>query len=33
MTGVWPFDGRVYDFTRTIPRGETLTVRIEEAVC
>jgi methylated-DNA-[protein]-cysteine S-methyltransferase len=25
MTGVRPFDGRVYDFTRTIPRGETLT--------
>ena len=25
MTGVRPFDGRVYDFTRTVPRGETLT--------
>jgi methylated-DNA-[protein]-cysteine S-methyltransferase len=25
MTGIRPFDGRVYDFTRTIPRGETLT--------
>jgi methylated-DNA-[protein]-cysteine S-methyltransferase len=25
MTGVRPFDGRVYDFTRTIPRGEALT--------
>jgi methylated-DNA-[protein]-cysteine S-methyltransferase len=25
MTAVRPFDGRVYDFTRTIPRGETLT--------
>jgi len=25
MSGVRPFDGRVYDFTRTIPRGETLT--------
>jgi methylated-DNA-[protein]-cysteine S-methyltransferase len=25
MTGVRPFDGRVYDFSRTIPRGETLT--------
>jgi methylated-DNA-[protein]-cysteine S-methyltransferase len=25
MTGVRPFDARVYDFTRTIPRGETLT--------
>src|SRR5882757_875670 len=25
MTGVRPFDGRVFDFTRTIPRGETLT--------
>jgi methylated-DNA-[protein]-cysteine S-methyltransferase len=25
MTGVRPFDGRVYDFTRTILRGETLT--------
>jgi methylated-DNA-[protein]-cysteine S-methyltransferase len=25
MTDVRPFDGRVYDFTRTIPRGETLT--------
>jgi methylated-DNA-[protein]-cysteine S-methyltransferase len=25
MTGVRPFDGRVYDFARTIPRGETLT--------
>src|SRR6195952_3506546 len=25
MTGVRPFDARVYDFTRTIPRGETRT--------
>jgi methylated-DNA-[protein]-cysteine S-methyltransferase len=25
MTAIRPFDGRVYDFTRTIPRGETLT--------
>ena len=25
MTDVRPFDGRVYDFIRTIPRGETLT--------
>jgi methylated-DNA-[protein]-cysteine S-methyltransferase len=25
MTDVRPFDARVYDFTRTIPRGETLT--------
>src|SRR3954471_24956505 len=25
MTGVRPFDARVYDLTRTIPRGETLT--------
>jgi methylated-DNA-[protein]-cysteine S-methyltransferase len=25
MTGVRPFDGRVYDFTRGIPRGETMT--------
>jgi methylated-DNA-[protein]-cysteine S-methyltransferase len=25
MTSIRPFDGRVYDFTRTIPRGETLT--------
>src|SRR5882757_694363 len=25
MTGIRPFDGRVYDFTRSIPRGETLT--------
>jgi methylated-DNA-[protein]-cysteine S-methyltransferase len=25
MTGVRPFDARVYDVTRTIPRGETLT--------
>jgi methylated-DNA-[protein]-cysteine S-methyltransferase len=25
MTGIRPFDGRVYDFTRTIPHGETLT--------
>jgi methylated-DNA-[protein]-cysteine S-methyltransferase len=25
MTGIRPFDARVYDFTRTIPRGETLT--------
>jgi methylated-DNA-[protein]-cysteine S-methyltransferase len=25
MTAVRPFDGRVYDFARTIPRGETLT--------
>jgi methylated-DNA-[protein]-cysteine S-methyltransferase len=25
MTDVRPFDGRVYEFTRTIPRGETLT--------
>jgi methylated-DNA-[protein]-cysteine S-methyltransferase len=25
MTGVRPFDARVYDFARTIPRGETLT--------
>jgi methylated-DNA-[protein]-cysteine S-methyltransferase len=25
MTGIRPFDSRVYDFTRTIPRGETLT--------
>ena len=25
MTGIRPFDGRVYEFTRTIPRGETLT--------
>jgi methylated-DNA-[protein]-cysteine S-methyltransferase len=25
MTDIRPFDGRVYDFTRTIPRGETLT--------
>ena len=25
MTDVRPFDGRVYDFTRSIPRGETLT--------
>jgi methylated-DNA-[protein]-cysteine S-methyltransferase len=25
MTGIRPFDGRVYDFTRTIPRGETMT--------
>jgi methylated-DNA-[protein]-cysteine S-methyltransferase len=25
MTGVRPFDARVYEFTRTIPRGETLT--------
>ena len=25
MTGVRPFEARVYDFTRTIPRGETLT--------
>jgi methylated-DNA-[protein]-cysteine S-methyltransferase len=25
VTSIRPFDGRVYDFTRTIPRGETLT--------
>src|ERR1700712_3996266 len=25
MTDIRPFDGRVYDFTRTISRGETLT--------
>ena len=25
MSSVRPFDARVYDFTRTIPRGETLT--------
>jgi methylated-DNA-[protein]-cysteine S-methyltransferase len=25
MTDIRPFDARVYDFTRTIPRGETLT--------
>jgi methylated-DNA-[protein]-cysteine S-methyltransferase len=25
LTAIRPFDGRVYDFTRTIPRGETLT--------
>jgi methylated-DNA-[protein]-cysteine S-methyltransferase len=25
MTAIRPFDRRVYDFTRTIPRGETLT--------
>jgi methylated-DNA-[protein]-cysteine S-methyltransferase len=25
MSGVRPFDARVYDFARTIPRGETLT--------
>jgi methylated-DNA-[protein]-cysteine S-methyltransferase len=25
MTEIRPFDARVYDFTRTIPRGETLT--------
>jgi methylated-DNA-[protein]-cysteine S-methyltransferase len=25
MSGVRPFEARVYDFTRTIPRGETLT--------
>ena len=25
MTGIPPFNGRVYEFTRTIPRGETLT--------
>ena len=25
MSSIRPFDGRVYDFTRTIPRGETLT--------
>jgi methylated-DNA-[protein]-cysteine S-methyltransferase len=25
MSGVRPFDVRIYDFTRTIPRGETLT--------
>jgi methylated-DNA-[protein]-cysteine S-methyltransferase len=25
MTAIRPFDGRVYDFTRTIPRGETMT--------
>ncbi|HXO71594.1 MAG TPA: methylated-DNA--[protein]-cysteine S-methyltransferase [Bradyrhizobium sp.] len=25
MTEIRPFDGRVYDFARTIPRGETLT--------
>jgi methylated-DNA-[protein]-cysteine S-methyltransferase len=25
MSGIRPFDGRVYDFTRTIPRGETMT--------
>src|SRR4030081_2452935 len=25
MTGIRPFDGRVYDFTRTIPRGATFT--------
>ena len=25
MTGIRPFDARVYDLTRTIPRGETLT--------
>ena len=25
MTGIPPFNARVYDFTRTIPRGETLT--------
>jgi methylated-DNA-[protein]-cysteine S-methyltransferase len=25
MTGVRPFDARIYDFARTIPRGETLT--------
>jgi methylated-DNA-[protein]-cysteine S-methyltransferase len=25
MTDVRPFDGRVYDFARTVPRGETLT--------
>jgi methylated-DNA-[protein]-cysteine S-methyltransferase len=24
-TSIRPFDGRVYDFTRTVPRGETLT--------
>jgi methylated-DNA-[protein]-cysteine S-methyltransferase len=25
MTGIPPFNARVYEFTRTIPRGETLT--------
>jgi methylated-DNA-[protein]-cysteine S-methyltransferase len=25
MTGIPPFNGRVYQFTRTIPRGETMT--------
>ena len=25
MTGIPPFNGRVYEFTRTIPRGETMT--------
>jgi methylated-DNA-[protein]-cysteine S-methyltransferase len=25
MTGMPPFNARVYDFTRTIPRGETMT--------
>lgn len=25
MTGLPPFNGRVYQFTRTIPRGETMT--------
>jgi methylated-DNA-[protein]-cysteine S-methyltransferase len=25
MTGIPPFNAKVYDFTRTIPRGETLT--------
>jgi methylated-DNA-[protein]-cysteine S-methyltransferase len=25
MTAIRPFDARVYDFTRTIPRGETMT--------
>jgi methylated-DNA-[protein]-cysteine S-methyltransferase len=25
MTGIPPFNARVYDFTRTIPRGETMT--------
>src|SRR3981081_2035815 len=25
MTGIPPFNTRVYDFTRTIPRGETMT--------
>ena len=25
MTGIPPFNARVYEFTRTIPRGETMT--------